>query len=234
MQGYTDVDAKILQGKLDLAQSKLQEGKFWQVHEVLQGVDSKLFAAERLRFLAHAGATDEMHLSTYAGDITAIEGYKALERTFNASARQTYEEIARVCLTNECVVQEILKGKQLLKVNLVDEAQKYAENMLNKYCTYARAWELLIEVRCVKDAQYNPLNDLQYMLACPDCYMTVTHGETGFGGVPKSIAPIIAERCESFQARADKRKKWLYHFVLYPLILAAGCAVTYGLWQLIQ
>ena len=169
----SDIDAKILAGKLERAESSLREGKAHAAEELLRGVPDTVFRAARLRFLAETGARDETELSHYAGDITILRHYAEMMAAADSGTRETYGYIAELCRQNVQIQESIRKGHELLQLGQTEAALEYAEQTVERYGMYARAWELLIAARCCASESYNPYADLPYMEACPDAELTV-------------------------------------------------------------
>ena len=226
----SDIDAKILAGKLERAESSLREGKAYAAGELLRGVPDTVFRAARLRFLAETGARDETELSHYAGDITILRHYAEMMAAADSGTRETYGYIAELCRQNVQIQESIRKGHELLHLGQTEAALEYAEQTVERYGMYARAWELLIAARCCASESYNPYADLPYMEACPDAELTVTGGERDAYGVPRRIAQGIAERCGRIRRKEQERSEWLHRYLIRPLAVAVGIGILILFW----
>ena len=231
---FGDVDAEILEGKLNLADKALREGKPYEVDGILKGVPETLFAAERLRLFAETGARDEAELASYAGDITKLKHYDTLIAACTPENREIYEYVADRCKENAEVKNEILKGEQLIAVQKYDEALKYAEIMVGKYPARARAWLLLMEAKCAVDPNYNPFEDMECFKVCPDVAVTVTGGGEDEDGIPENIPRTVRDRCRKCLRAKNAGKAILAKYVVVPLLTAIVVAAAIGLWQLFE
>ena len=230
--GVCDIDDAVLKGKLAYAAQLLHEHKAYEVSGALKGIPETVFEAERLRFLAEIGVRDETELAAYAGDIRQLPHYQTLLAAGNGSCRETYTYISGICLENARILEEIGKGMELLSAAQIDQALAYGEQMVRQYPSHARAWELLIAARCAKDGAYDPFADLGYLLACPDAELTVTGGEM-VNGIPRYIAPGIADRCHAIRQKRERSGAFVRDFLIRPLLLLLGIGALIGIWQLI-
>ena len=232
--GISDVDEKILQGKLKAAQKALSEGKGYLVEEYLKGIPANVFAAERLRLLSEAGVKDEAELSAYAGELSSFGHYDSALAAAGERTRETYREIEKVCRKNAEISREIGKGRDLLQAGMLADGLAYAEEMVRRYPAHARARELLIEAKCLSDENYSPFADLEFFKACPDASVAVSGGEEDYYGAPKNISPVIAERCKQVAGRRMSRDKLIGKYLIRPLLVLIAVGALVGVWFLID
>lgn len=228
-----DADKKILRAKTQLARRCLEQGSFYEAEEILKDLPSDDFAVERLRFLAAAAVADETELAFYAGDITALPHFKTAIDLCDEKTRETYCDIAKICLDNARINEQTAKGRKLNALD-VKEGLKYAENLVKNYPFHARAWECLIEARCLRDEKYNPFGDLEFFNSCPDARIGITGGETDYYGAPEGISSVIAERCRRINGKKMAKWQFWYKYAIKPLLVVAGLGVALGLWALIN
>ena len=122
----------------------------------------------------------------------------------------------------------------MLSLGMTVEGGEYARRMVAKYPTRAKAWELLMELKCLGDSAYNPFEDLGKLKLCPDAALSVTGGEEDGDGISRGISPVISERCRVVLKPVKARRAFVYKYIVAPLITLAGVGVLIGIRQLID
>lgn len=122
----------------------------------------------------------------------------------------------------------------MLSLGMTVEGGEYARRMVAKYPTRAKAWELLMESKCLGDSAYNPFEDLGKLKLCPDAALSVTGGEEDGDGISRGISPVISERCRVVLEPVKARRAFVYKYIVAPLITLAGVGVLIGIRQLID
>lgn len=233
-EAVADIDAEILKGRLKLAEEELRAGRANKVDEILKSVPDTVFAAERLRLLASVGVADETELAAYAGDLETNGHYTRATKLATPETKETYAYLADVCRQNVEVNAEIAKGREMLSLKMYDKGAEYATRMVSKYPTRARAWELLMEAKCLCDDKYNPFDDLEKFKLCPDAALAVTGGEEDADGIPRGISRVVAERCREVLKPVKSRRAFVSKYIVAPLLTAIGIAAVVGIWKLIE
>lgn len=233
-EGYRvfDGETERIRGQLRHAERLLRERKFYAIEEALQGIDETVFAAERLRLLAQAGAADEAELSYWAGDVRKLTHFERVTALADYEQKQIYARIEQICSQNAKAAREILEGDRLLQTSAFEEAERYAMAMCKKYPTASRAWALLIAARCGKDAEYDPWNDLSFFLRCPDCAITFQDPLPG-EKLPAGLPPMIRERVLKIGAKKEKSANVLRKIVKGCLLVVA-LTILALIWTLLE
>lgn len=227
-----DAETEVVNAQLRQAARDLRDGKMYKVDETLRGVSDTVFAAERLRLLADAGARDETELAYWSGDLKKNRHFERVCALGDFEQKRVYERLAEICAENERAGKEIARGAALLNAQAYEDAEKYAAAMCAQYPTDARAWELLIAARCGKEESYDPSHDLKYFFRCPNervLYGDPLEGET----LPRTVSPVIADRLRAVRSKRNARSG-----LLRKVIGSVAVAVTLGIlalvWALIE
>lgn len=226
-----DVGSALLNAQLKQASIFLHDGKPYAAEEALEGVPDTIFAAERLRLLAQAGAKDEQSLSCWAGDLRSLDHFERTMALADFEQKRVYEHLAAVCAENKKIADEIAQGNKLLKSEAYEDAERYAAVMIGFYPAKSLAWELLIAARCGKDENYDPAHDLGFFLRCPDFEMT--YGRPLSGVLPQNVSPIIRDRVRETERKKQKSAAF-WKKAVFSVITLAGLAVLALVWAVLE
>lgn len=230
---YTDNE--LSRDRLRLAGELLRTGRGYRVAEVLKEIPDGLFKAqkERLLLLSEAGAADETELSFLAKDIKKLKHYDSFMSVCNESTKSTYEYISGICLQNLELEKKINNVRSLMAEGLAQKGEGYAKEIVARHPYKAKAWELLIEARCLNDPGYTPSEDLEYLLACRDAEMTVTGKNADRSEILRNISPVIAERIRRSDREKGKRNAVIWSLIIRPAAVVIALAAIILIWKFI-
>lgn len=225
-----DVGSEIVKGKLAFAHARLRDRAWSDAVAALDGVPEDVFAAERIRLLASAGAADETQLAAYSGDISELPHFENVKRLADERTRGAYERLADICRKNAVADEKIMKGMELVDAQAAESSLVYAKEMLRSYPAHAKAWGLYIAAKCLSDPTYDPTRDIGFMGKCPD-FGYVFREET-FS--PRVLAPVAAERYAAIEGKRNARSAALKKYVVGPFFAAIAVAFGIAVWKIAE